>query len=1197
MLIRVSGYNSGVKEYLEEGIKNGRDYTREELDERLILYGDLDLTEMVYKLIPDKGQNRYTTFTLSFKEDAVPEQTLKEITKEFREFMMYAYEDDEYSFYAEAHIPKIKEMYDRRTGEHIDRKPHIHIVIPKINLLSGNVSDVIGDPESTERYLEAFQEYINQKYQLSSPREHVRVNPYNAADVLSRYKGDDFRGRHREFKQELVMEIIDGDIRSRDAFYSLVAVHGETRIRNAGKENEYIAVKLSGDEKFTNLKETIFQDSFIRERKVIRPPLEKHVIADRLQSWPVRAKEIKYVVPAGEKFRNKYYRGSEPAEKLTLLAERQYSFYEQYGGNNELHPAQRSPGDERSTSQDRDRGSARPAGGLQGMPGSDVAADGNTRSTTGAVFLPGNARVDLEQPAQGGDSGLRSDLPGRRSRRREESRSGSETGGERTAGSTESGGEGREGRERTEAGRTTPGAGAAEGGRQSGAGRESPSSGGAESPGEGRQGSAGQEAGGRSPGAGRRESEQSENPDTTAGGRYPDDPGSREEYRYAWIPGVGGSNPPFHVRGGYGSGNRQLTIPPYARNPAHIPGFDAVEQNTAILFSDTVQTPVRPAARVRLINRVMPRQPRNASYVAACLQRQQSRASLSTAQQKAMFKADQTYFDSRRAILGDDRLTPKEKTQYLAVLTFERLKAHLRITQPEGLNQQENITMGSEDIRQHIKARRMGKNSISAPDEGENPPKDARQRFARMAENIEHNLGERSIREKVRIITAADLYTRKARLSENIHYLDKSTDKTLFIDTGKSIAVSKNGMSESAVTVALELAKEKFGSTLTVKGSQAFKNTVIEAVAQKGMDVHFTDKEMNRRLAERKAELAVEREGQNIAKGETPDLSLDDFKKQFEELKEQFSELIKKSGGMEAEDLQKEVHDLCRESVGLRSYWMSSDVYTPDIDFDTDSRKLEKKALYILARKYEASNQQTPTPKTREEFISAFSELEKQYLSIRENAGDMDGVDLFVRVDDIRDERKALTMAYLELAGGDPHENLDDRCRSLEAELMNLSEQKIDAEQPTPETERQAQPGASSEKHIIHEGILLEHGEAPYQFQPDMSKPEAERNDSYYVKLQRPDGSEKVVWGVTLEKAVQGLDIGERISLENMGKEKVEWQQKLADGSVETRTGERVAWEGRPLDRDIDNAGAQQGTTYEESESWEERDYSGPDVA
>ncbi|HFS4213453.1 TPA: relaxase, partial [Escherichia coli] len=59
MLIRVKGYNDGVKEYLEEGKKNGRDLSRNELDERLILHGDLELTQQIYRSIPDHGQDRY----------------------------------------------------------------------------------------------------------------------------------------------------------------------------------------------------------------------------------------------------------------------------------------------------------------------------------------------------------------------------------------------------------------------------------------------------------------------------------------------------------------------------------------------------------------------------------------------------------------------------------------------------------------------------------------------------------------------------------------------------------------------------------------------------------------------------------------------------------------------------------------------------------------------------------------------------------------------------------------------------------------------------------------------------------------------------------------------------------------------------------------------------------------------------------
>ncbi|EGB1031031.1 molybdopterin-guanine dinucleotide biosynthesis protein MobB, partial [Salmonella enterica subsp. enterica serovar Reading] len=91
MLIRVRGYNSGIKEYLEEGVKNGREYSRDELDERVILDGDLELTDKVYKLIPDEGQDRYLSITLSFFEKNIPDEKLRSITQEFKEFLMYAY--------------------------------------------------------------------------------------------------------------------------------------------------------------------------------------------------------------------------------------------------------------------------------------------------------------------------------------------------------------------------------------------------------------------------------------------------------------------------------------------------------------------------------------------------------------------------------------------------------------------------------------------------------------------------------------------------------------------------------------------------------------------------------------------------------------------------------------------------------------------------------------------------------------------------------------------------------------------------------------------------------------------------------------------------------------------------------------------------------------------------------------------------
>ena len=120
MLIRVRGGDAGIKEYLENGQKDGRDYSRDELDERVILSGDLELTDAVIKNM-DKTGERYLHITLAFKEDEISREKLQEITDEFKQFAMTAYEGDEYNFYAEAHLPKLKTYTNQKTGELVER--------------------------------------------------------------------------------------------------------------------------------------------------------------------------------------------------------------------------------------------------------------------------------------------------------------------------------------------------------------------------------------------------------------------------------------------------------------------------------------------------------------------------------------------------------------------------------------------------------------------------------------------------------------------------------------------------------------------------------------------------------------------------------------------------------------------------------------------------------------------------------------------------------------------------------------------------------------------------------------------------------------------------------------------------------------------------------------------------------------------
>lgn len=137
MLIRVKGGSEGIAEYLSNGQKQDRELTRDELDERVILDGDLELTDNIIKNM-DKDGERYLHITLAFKEDDLSRETMQDITRDFKQFAFGdAYESDEYNFYAEAHLPKVKSYVNRQTGDLVERKPHIHIVIPEINLLSG----------------------------------------------------------------------------------------------------------------------------------------------------------------------------------------------------------------------------------------------------------------------------------------------------------------------------------------------------------------------------------------------------------------------------------------------------------------------------------------------------------------------------------------------------------------------------------------------------------------------------------------------------------------------------------------------------------------------------------------------------------------------------------------------------------------------------------------------------------------------------------------------------------------------------------------------------------------------------------------------------------------------------------------------------------------------------------------------------
>ncbi|MGL5290022.1 MAG: LPD7 domain-containing protein [Aeromonas sp.] len=334
MIARFGGGNNGIAEYLETGMKAQRDHTRDELDQRVVLDGNLSETNRVIQSITDKGQERYLHITLSFGESEISKETLGAIVEDYKTMFMAAYDKQEYSFYAEAHLPKIKSLPDNRTGELIERKPHIHIVIPRTNLASGKSMNPRGDltNKPTQLMLDAIQEKINDKYHLASPKDAIRVSEDNYPSVLSRAKGDTFKERQGELKRDIFKQVENQDIRTTEKFRELLTTFGEVKERNAGKDNAYFAVKFNGDDKFTNLKNPIFSTPFIERRELpLTKPTETQ-IKNRVDTWiNQKSLEIKHIYPSSAKNREVYKNIPDNQQKQTHLRTLENDHRERYG--------------------------------------------------------------------------------------------------------------------------------------------------------------------------------------------------------------------------------------------------------------------------------------------------------------------------------------------------------------------------------------------------------------------------------------------------------------------------------------------------------------------------------------------------------------------------------------------------------------------------------------------------------------------------------------------------------------------------------------------------------------------------------------------------------------------------------------------------------------------------------------------------
>jgi Large polyvalent protein-associated domain 7 len=310
MLVRISEGSEGVVGYLIKGRKQGREYERDLIDERVILDGNIDMLNTVINVMQVKeGSTKYKHITLGFSEEDITPEKIAEVVAQFKSNLLNAYDENEVCFYAEAHMPKLSHELNRTTGEMQKRLPHVHIVMPITNMLTGKYLNPL--PYKDTRFIDAIQETINNDFGLTSPKNtSARISL-----GLERFKGDKFK--NFDLKNEVQSLIKDGVVTDLASLKSELEKIGDVRIRNEGKVDAYLNIKLPDSPKGINLKEftaATFLDASSNHASANDKRLKKSY-AD-LETWlNTKSHEVKLINP----YRRKTYKELTVDDKKDFL--------------------------------------------------------------------------------------------------------------------------------------------------------------------------------------------------------------------------------------------------------------------------------------------------------------------------------------------------------------------------------------------------------------------------------------------------------------------------------------------------------------------------------------------------------------------------------------------------------------------------------------------------------------------------------------------------------------------------------------------------------------------------------------------------------------------------------------------------------------------------------------------------------------
>lgn len=811
MLVRITGGSEGIAEYLANGQKADREFTRDELDERVILDGDLELTDTIIKGMEKEGE-RYLHITLAFKEDALDPEVMRGLVSDFKQFAMSAYDSDEFNFYAEAHLPKLKSYTNRQTGELVERKPHIHIVIPEQNLLSGQNLNPFGRVEQQTKFLEAFQEHANAKYGLASPKDNRRTEFTSESEIISRYKGDLFQGSAKELKERILSDVLDRKISDYDSFKALLTEYGATRSRNAGKATEYQNVKPADQAKGINLKDYVFSREFIekpeaekrrhladegRRQYESQQPARKTApeLAATLKEWhEVRAKELKYINSGNRKL-YAAYRSADRDGKRAMLDERAATFYTKH--RKDIDHDREQPRDFRGRENAADRG-ADSRRAVAHIADNLRAAGRNIESTGRAVGDAEQARRNLaDRRASRAVAALGRRLGRDQSEDRQVSRAAPQPRDRRAADSV-TGQLLAEARERRTEGKAAHLAEFAQIKRELDARRLLAHL-------------------------------------SKTHGVIPD--------KYEVTKGKDGGD---RIK----AGSRNLNVSDFLTQEMRLSFSEAAPVLRQVYAAQQGRelAEARPSPRRELWQAFRQAQPEQAKQKAAEWEAQRQ----SERERRAAIRDD--YQGERRALQADRSKPAAERKAALSIARMERVTKDMALREAIREERQQLKEKHGQPYQERYRAflaERANKGDETALAELR------RQRDASPAPTAEANTIEGSSKRKRESDQAAQLARNLAysvdRAGNVTYYADQAKRRALVIDSGQRVTVAAVKDSQ-AVEAGLRLAVQKFGPGLKIEGSEEFKRQVIDAALKTGLRVEFDSKAMNDELQRRRAE-------------------------------------------------------------------------------------------------------------------------------------------------------------------------------------------------------------------------------------------------------------------------------------------------------------------------------------------------------